>query len=237
MRSAGLVFAVSVVGCGSTKAERSDAQVTFEDARAVDTALADDAMPDAEVCQPRMLLAGGTDVEAQGWTVIQVPPAQLSYGQDHVHLQTTTATGVRTSGQLLLHHPGAFEVGKPFTIQIVMLVESVNAHNLFDSAAAILGAFTAPSGSVPEREQMIYLDDAKIGWADDTQSFDVQNDEPHTYELSVDAAGVARVTVDGTPALMRSDFVFNGALAIGDQTNDANIDSALRIFSVTKLCP
>jgi hypothetical protein len=113
----------------------------------------------------------------------------------------------------------------------------VNPHNAFDSAAAILGAFTGPNGTVKEREQMIYLDDAQLGWADDTQAFAVQNDQRHTYELSVDAAGVARVTVDGAPALMRSDFVVNGVLAIGDQTNDASVDSALRIFSVTKLCP
>lgn len=36
---------------------------------------------------------------------------------------------------------------------------------------------------------------------------------------------------------MRTGFVSNGAIAIGDQTNDANVDSVLRIRSVTKLCP
>ena len=120
-----------------------------------------------------------------------------------------------------------------------MPVESVNPHNGLDSAAAIMGSFTPPFGAGNDRNQMIYLDSAKVGWADDTQSFAVSvvDNTYHTYELSVDAANVAQVTVDGVPALTRNGFVWNGAIAIGDQTNDLNVDSALRIRSVTKLCP
>jgi hypothetical protein len=107
-----------------------------------------------------------------------------------------------------------------------------------DSAAAILGSFTPQFGAGNDRNQMVYLDPAKIGWADDSQSFavTVTNSAYHTYELSVDAAGTATVTVDGIPALTRGGFVFNGAVAIGDQTNDPNVDSTLRIRSVTRLC-
>lgn len=226
MRRVLLFLAVSLAGCGSVKDQPGDANTPI-----------DASTPDAATC-PKPLLVGGTDVAPQGWSIVMQAPATLSYGPDYVRLQTMQGT-MTTSGQLLLHYPGALEAGKPFKLQVVMLVESVNAHNTSDSAAAIMASYTPPFGLTTERDQMIYLDSGKIGWADDTQSFttSVQNNAYHTYELSVDAGNVAHVSVDGIPALTRNGFVFNGAIAIGDQTNDANVDSVLRIRSVTKLCP
>jgi hypothetical protein len=234
MRSV-MVCVVASLGCGSGTNSRADANTVADSAPDA----APDAAIDAPGCQPTVLLTGGTDVVAQGWTIIMVAPAQVTYVQDYTHLQTSTNTGAQTSGLLLLSYPGAIDVGKPFKLQVVMLVESVNPHNQLDSAAAILGAFTPPFSAGKDRNQMIYLDSGKIGWADDTQSFAVSivNNAYHTYELSVDAANVAHVTVDGVPALTRNAFVWNGTIAIGDQTNDPNVDSALRIRSVTKLCP
>jgi len=219
-----MVCLVTSLGCGSAKNSPADAN------RVVDSAM------DAPDC-PKMLLVGGTDIAPQGWTTVMQAPASITYGPDYVHLQTSTSG--TTSGQLLLNYPGALDVGKPFKLQVVMLVELVNAHNPFDSAAAIMGSFTPPFGAGNDRSQMIYLDSGKIGWADDTQSFAVSivNNAYHTYELSVDSGSVAQVTVDGVPALTRNGFVWNGTIAIGDQTNEPNIDSALRIRSVTKLCP
>ncbi len=198
-----------------------------------------DAAGDAATCQPRTLLVGGTDVAPQGWSIVMQPPATLAYGPDYARLSTTTNAGATTSGQLLLNYPGAVETGKPFKLQVVLLVETVNPHNPFDSAAAILGSFTPPFGAGNDRNQMIYLDAGKIGWADDTQSFAVSvlSNTYHTYELSVDAAGAAHVAVDGIQALSRNGFAFNGAIAVGDQTNDKAVDSTLRIRSVTRLCP
>jgi len=222
-----MVCVVASLGCGSVKNSPADASMVA------------DSAGDAAGCQPKVLLVGGTDIAPQGWATVMQPPASVTYGPDYVHLQTSTTTMASTSGQLLLNYPGALEIGKPFKLQVVMLVESVNPHNQFDSAAAIMGSFTPPFGADNDRNQMIYLDSGKIGWADDIQSFTVSvvNNTYHTYELSVDAANVAQVSIDGTPALIRNGFVFNGAIAIGDQTNDANVDSVLRIRSVTKLCP
>jgi hypothetical protein len=226
MRGVSLVV-LSVAGCGSVGSPVADASAGLDAVGQVDAG-----------CQPTVLLAGGSPVAAQGWSVVMQPPAQLSDGPDYASLQTTTNTGATSGGQLLLNYPGAVETGKPFKIQVVMLVETVSPHNQFDSAAAIMGSFTPPFGAGSDRSQMIYLDAGKIGWADDTQSFDVAvaNNAYHTYELSVDAGGVARVTVDGIQALTRAGFGFNGAIAIGDQTNDANVDGTLRIRSVTRLC-
>jgi hypothetical protein len=217
------------VGCGSTKGSSVDANTSID--AAIDVAI------DAPAC-PKMLLVGGTDVVSQGWSIIMQPPASLTNGPDYALLQTSTPAGTSTSGQLLLSYPGALEAGQPFKLQVVMLVAAVNPHNQLDSGAAILGAFTPPFGGTSDRSQMIYLDSGKIGWSDDTQSFAVSitNNAYHTYELSVDANNVARVSVDGVQALMRSGFTFNGTIAVGDQTNDRNVDSTLRIRSVTKLC-
>jgi hypothetical protein len=221
-----LILLAVVGGCGSVRDQPGDAPPPI-----------DAAAPDAATC-PKPLLVGGTDVAPQGWSIVMQAPATLSYGPDYVRLQTMQGM-MTTSGQLLLHYPGALEAGKPFKLQVVMLVESVNVHNPLDSAAAIMGSFMPPFGAGNDRGQMIYLDSGKIGWADDSQSFttSVLNGAYHIYELSVDAGNVAHVSVDGIPALTRNGFVFNGAIAIGDQTNDANVDSVLRIRSVTKLCP
>jgi hypothetical protein len=201
-----------------------------------------DSGPDADAdagCQPTALLVGGTDITTQGWTVLMQAPATVTNGADYVRLETTTNMGATTSGQLLIQHPAAVVPGTPFKISVVMLVESVNAHNQLDSAAAILGSFAGGFGTATERAEMIYLDSAAIGWADDTQSaaVAVTNGAYHTYELDVDAAGVAHVSVDGVAALTRTGFVTNGTIAIGDQTNDPNVDGVVRIKSVTKLCP
>jgi hypothetical protein len=225
-----MLVVLSVAGCGSVASPTADANV-------VDSTGPVDAAIDAG-CQPTVLLSGGSPIGPQGWAVVMQQPADLSNGPDYVGLKTSTTTGATSGGQLLINYPGALETGKPFKIQVVMLVESVNLHNQFDSAAAIMGSFTPPFGAGADRGQMIYLDANEVGWADDTQSFDVAvaSNSYHTYELSVDAGGVARVTVDGVQALVRTGFAFNGAIAIGDQTNDANVDSALRIRSVTRLC-
>jgi hypothetical protein len=232
MRGRSLLLAllpIAVAACGSGKQPAADASPA-----------ADAAAPDAATC-PTQLLTGGADVAAQGWSVVMQPPATLTNGLDYVELQTSTHAGATVSGQLLLTYPGAVETGKPFQIQVVMRVEAVNPHNQFDAAAAILGSFTPPSGAGNDRSEMIYLDPTKIGWADDNPNtppfaFTVTDTAYHTYELAVDAAGAATVRVDGTQALTRTGFTTNGAIAIGDQTNDPNVDSTLRIRSVTRLC-
>ncbi|MET0282941.1 MAG: hypothetical protein ABW352_00665 [Polyangiales bacterium] len=207
-----------------------------------DAALNEDATIDARGldagdCRPTVLLAGGSDVAAQGWMIAAQDPHTLMYVDDYVRLATSTASGGRTSGQLLLYYPAAVQV--PFKLEVVLQVESVSTHNSLDSAAAILGSFTPSFGSGRDRAQMVYLDSAAVGWADDTQSAasSVVDGLKHTYVLSVDEQNVARLTVDGVAKLTRNDYQTNGTVAVGDQTNDGNVDAALRVFSVKKLCP
>ncbi|MFY1832163.1 hypothetical protein ACN47A_40055 [Myxococcus fulvus] len=185
------------------------------------------------------LLVGGEDIVAQGWTVVRQAPSALSYGPDYVRLETSTVRGERTSGQLLITRANAFDGAKPFRLEVTLQVESVNPHNSLDSGAAILGSFTPPVGNSTDRSQMLYLDSAAIGWADDTQSaaFPVVDGAYHVYELSVDAAKVATVSVDGVAKLTRNNFTASGTIAIGDQTNDPNVDGVVRLRSVELLCP
>jgi hypothetical protein len=184
------------------------------------------------------LLVGGVDITTQGWSNTLRQPATLTYVDDYVRLATSTTAGANTSGQFLLYLPNAYDPAQPFKIRVEALVESVSPHNQDDSGAALLGAFTPDFGMPPERAQMVYLDGAAIGWADDSQSApNATLNQYHTYELSVDAAKVARVSVDGVAVLTRNDFVTNGTVAVGDQTNDANVDGAMRIRSVSRVCP
>jgi hypothetical protein len=223
------VAVAALAGCGQVKDHPADA--------AGSDAAPGDGPADAAGC-PRTLLIGGTMVEPQGWSVVMQAPASLTYGPDYVRLDTSTTPGAATSGQLLLNYPGALPP-PPFRLQAVLLVERVSTHNQFDSAAAIMASYTPPFGAGNDRSQMIYLDAGSLGWADDTQAFTatVVNNTYHTVEVAVDASTAAQVKIDGVPALTRSGFLSNGAIAIGDQTNDAAIDSAIRIRSVTLLCP
>jgi hypothetical protein len=227
--------AALAAGCGATEAV-PDAPGAIDGA-AADAALADAAAPDA-ACE-RVLLVGGTDVAAQGWTVSAQGPHTLDYGADYVELQTTTTTGATTSGSQLLSYPDAFVAGDPIALEVVLRLDAVDPHNSFDAGAAILAAFTPPFGLAAEREQMVYLDAAAVGWADDSQSaaVTVLDGAYHTYVLTVDAAQNAALSVDGTAVLARTAFVTNGTIAVGDQTNDPDVDSALRIRSVRLLCP
>jgi len=196
-------------------------------------------------CHDLTLLSGGTDVAAQGWHTLMQAPATLSYGADYVQLATSTTSGAGASGMLLLSYPNAIDVGKPFRIRVELAVEAVNPHNALDSGAALLASFTAPFGLTKDRQEMVYLDSNHLGWGDDsaptptttTAPFSVADGTYHTYELSLDAGGTLSVSADGTLELSRTGFTTNGTFALGDQTNDANVDGTIRIRSVTKLCP
>lgn len=207
------------------------------DAFALD-AFADDAfVPDAFVCaQP--LLVGGVDPSSQGWMTSTVGPATQTLRTGETEIVTTTSAGA--GGQLLLYAPDVLVPGAPFHLEVEIEVVLTDGHNPNDAAVAVLGSFTPPFGVPAQREQMIYLDADRIGWADDTGSFatTVTDGAFHTLGLAVDAAGNASVTWDGAAALSRTGFVTNGTVAIGDQTNDPSLDATTRVRAVRLLrCP
>lgn len=212
---------------------------TFADAASIDGPPADAAVDGVETdaCATRIVLEGGTDLEAQGWSVAQSGSAQLSVGATFTQLQTATVG--TAGGHLLLYLVDAVTPGTPFIVEVDLQVTAVAPHNQFDAAVAIMGSFTPTFGSGTERAQMIYIDSGGLGWADDTEGFTTTavEGELHTYRLAVDAAGAATVSRDGQPALTRAGFVTNGTIAIGDQTNDTDVESTIQVRSVSLLCP
>jgi hypothetical protein len=250
MRSSTLLVAVMLVGCGFGTNKQSadagpdpmiDASGGGDDGGGGDIdAAVDGPSPDSGPagCQPTKLLTGGMDPAAQGWAVVMDGPAALSSGPDYTKLVTTTPGSATTGGRLLLTHAVTIEPSKPFKLQIEMMVEQTDAHDPFDCPSAILGSFTAPGGTVAERNQMLCLDPDQISWGDNTDDSTVAvvNNAYHTYLVAVDAAGNAAISVDGTEHLMWMGYALSGTIAIGDQTTNPKRDSTLRIRSITLPC-
>lgn len=202
-----------------------------------DEPAAPDAGPDGPpACAPQVLLAGGSDVAAQGWTPITQPPFALTYGADYTRLETTTTAGQSAGGQLLLSRPGLVPTSAPFAIAAELMIEAVTSRNGLDASVAILPSLSGMFGSAAERAQMIYLEGARLGWADDSAAAALLDGAYHTVVVARDAAGAATVTLDGAQVLTRASLPSNGTFAIGDQTNDRGVDATVRIRKVTLLC-
>lgn len=195
-------------------------------------------LPDL-VCTPTVLLTGGTDVVAAGWTVVGSGPSAVLSAPGADITQLATATVGSNGSHLLLSHAQLPTAGEPLALELVLKVVAVGNHDPLDAAVAVLGAFTAPFGLPAERAQMFYVDSDEVGWSDGAQSAaaNAVDDTFHTYVLRVDAGGTANVYRDGTLLLTRTSFTLNGTVAIGDQTNEPGIDSTIQIKSVRRLCP
>lgn len=221
-------------GCGD------DAQSAKHPDAAVDAPQPIDAVP---ACQPTPLLVAGTDLATQKWKVVQSQPSTLTNppGADFIQIDTST-TGNAPGGELLLSFTSASALAPPFKLAIVMKVVSLTAHppDPLDAAAAIMPSFSGLSGSQTEREQMVSIESTKIGCGDGKPSVPATlvDGAFHTYTLAVDANKTMTVTLDdqATPVITRAQITLGGTFAIGDQTNDPNVDSSLQIRSITKLC-
>lgn len=194
--------------------------------------------PAIDACATRVLFAGGMPPAPQGWSVARTGAATLTEDSPTVTRLVTTTVGT-TGAHQLLYLPNAVTPGLPFVMEVELQVVAVNAHNQYDAAVAILGALTPSFGMPAERGQMIYVDAAGVGWADDSgrTAAAAIDGAFHTYRLSVTAAGMATVLRDGVPVLTRAGFVTNGTIAVGDQTNDPNVESTILLRSVSLLCP
>jgi len=195
-----------------------------------------DASPDAGCRTP--LFVGGTDPQAQGWVVVQQAPATLTDGADYTELATSTSGGATLGGQLLLTYANALPTTPPYAFAVELEVVATTGHNPYDAPVAIMASFTPPFGAGNDRNELIYLDAAALGWADNTQAAPaaLTDGAYHTVVVSVDAAASATVSLDGVAVLTRGGFTTNGTIAVGDQTNDQNVDATTRLRAVTRLC-
>lgn len=230
-----LLAACPLAACGDEPAAPDaavDATIVVD--APVDVAI--DAPVDAPAC-PRTLLTGGSAPVDQGWTVVSAGDATVTVGADAIGLATRTVSV--SGGQLVLTHPTPTAVAAPLALEVVARIDRVDRHNPLDAAVAILGGFTPPFGSPGQRGQMLYVDADAVGWADDSAraARTLADGAFHTFVLRVDAGGNATVTVDGTAALTRAGYVTGATIAVGDQTNDAGVEAAIALRSVTALCP
>lgn len=195
--------------------------------------------PDA--CMNRVLFDGGLPYAQQGWVLQQ--SGTVSVVDDPALQATSIQTQTSPTGLgsfALLSLPGAVPAG-PFTLDWEVMVLSVTTHNQFDAAVALLGSYGGGFGLPIDREQMFYIDRDRIGWGDDTQSLPMNaiDNMFHTYRFSVDAQRVATVRRDvGSAPIGRMSFTTDGNLAMGDQTNDANVEASMSIRRLTLVqCP
>jgi hypothetical protein len=239
MRSSIAAMSVLVLlGCGESREALPDA------ARLADAAVSDAAAIDAPLVSqdagptcPRVLFQGGQDPVAQGWTLVQSGTVAITTPTpDTTQVQTTTSG---SGAHALLVRSGDLVAGAPFAFEVRMKVVAVADHNPYDAAVAILPAFTTPFGSTAQRERMVYVDSAAVGWADDTATAAAAAIDGafHDYRVVVNAAGEATVSRDGVVLLTRAGMATNGTIAIGDQSNDPGLESTFIVESVTLLCP
>ena len=188
---------------------------------------------------PIPLFDGALDHTTQGWSLQTMAPFEATLVDGALRLATTTDPGASTGGMALLWRALPLPAGSPLTFEVDLSLERASAHNTFDAGAAILMAYTPAFGQGAQRAQMVYLESARIGWADDSASaaIDLGDQTPRTFRVSIDTNRFARVAVDGVELLTRDGVENNGQIAIGDQTNDPNVDGAMRIRAVRLLCP
>jgi hypothetical protein len=200
---------------------------------------------------PQPLLEGSSTPDLQGWSVLQTSDAVGTVSSDQVLIQYNTASmpcpaPCKTGPMVLYYKEIGISDGTAYALEWRLKVVTSDTHNPLDAAVAFMGSFTPSTtfGTAPERSQMIYFETGAIGWADDSTAPQAVSrylvnttDVFHVYRLDVDAAGHAEVRVDGNLALTREGFSTNGTIAIGDQTNEANLESQFLVYSIRKLCP
>jgi hypothetical protein len=229
-----LVGAFLVVGCGSVPNTTPDAPPGV-DGRP-------DGMPGPDArCEDTVILAGGSDPAPQGWTVELNGFAELTYPDPQTTQLFTDSGGPSAGGTLVLRRDGAVTPGRAFIFEVVLMVVSINSnnHDMYDMPVGIMGSYSGYPGTIAERRQHVYLDTNAVGWTDDSESrvFNTLDNTFHTYRLSVDADGAARVDIDGQPSLQRTGFSTNGTIAVGDQTSRIFYEATTRIRSIRMLCP
>ena len=130
--------------------------------------------------------------------------------------------------------PFDFDMG--FSIEFTLKVHKVEqSHNLNDAGIMFYGSTIDPSGNFAggPRSQILFFDEDAIGWGDETGRFKMNTtDTFHTYTLTVDDKGVAKVYVDGTLALKRDKWEGIPRIGFGDMTNDLGVNGRFSIGDI-----
>jgi hypothetical protein len=129
-----------------------------------------------------------------------------------------------------------FNFDSGFSIEFTLKVHKVEKpHNLNDAGIMFYGSTIDPSGNFAggPRSQMLFFDEDAIGWGDESGRFEMDTtDTFHTYTLTVDDEGVAKVYVDGKRRLKRKKWEGINRIGFGDMTNDFGVNGRFSIGDI-----
>ncbi len=180
--------------------------------------------------------------QEQGWSVSTNAATPLDVKTKGNHL-TLNTIGVprkidQESGKAFMwfYRENPADIDSSFSIEFPLKVHKTEKpHNLFDAGIMFYGSADASAGDFAKetRSQMIYFDEGTIGWGDESGKFDVDTtDDFHTYRLTVDEKGSAKVYVDGKLALQRDDWKSLSGIGFGDMTNDDGVNGKFSIGDI-----
>jgi hypothetical protein len=189
-------------------------------------------------CTPQTLLDGSSVPATQGWSTLGDANGMVSSDEIVITFKTEGVPApAQTSADLLYRKDIGLSDATGYALEWRLKVVTSDGHNQFDAPVAFLASASSAAPTPSQRSQMIYFDVGAIGWADDAEGYAVDTTNVfHVYRLDVTPTGHAEVRVDGTLALTRENFTTDGAIAIGDQTNDPNVDSQFSVASIRRLC-
>lgn len=188
------------------------------------------------------VLNGSLLPQNQGWLVSTNAVTPLDVVTNG-HALTLNTIGVLRSidqlpGQAVVWFykevPFDFDLG--FSIEFTLKVHEVEqSHNLNDAGVMFYGSTIDPTGNFAggPRNQMLFFDKNAIGWGDESRRFEMNTtDTFHTYTLTVNGKGVAKVYVDGMLALQRDKWEGIPRIGFGDMTNDVGVNGRFSIGDI-----
>jgi hypothetical protein len=188
------------------------------------------------------VLNGSQLPEDQGWSVSTNAVTQVDVVTNGSTLTLNTIGVLRRIDQLpgkavvWFYREVPFDFESGFSIEFTLKVHEVEqSHNQYDAGIMFYGSTIDPSGNFAEgpRSQMLFFDEDAIGWGDETGRFEMDTtDTFHTYTLTVDDKGVAKVYVDGKRRLKRKKWVGIPRIGFGDMTNDVGVNGRFSIGDI-----
>ena len=188
------------------------------------------------------VLKGSLLPQDQGWSVSTnaVTPLDIVTNGSTITLNTIGVLGSidQLPGKAFVwfYKEVPFDFNLGFSIEFTLKVHEVEqSHNLHDAGIMFYGSTIDPSGNFAgePRSQMLFFDENAIGWGDETGKFEMDTtDTFHTYTLTVDDKGVAKVYVDGKHRLKRKKWVGIPRIGFGDMTNDFGVNGRFSIGDI-----
>lgn len=188
------------------------------------------------------VLKGSQLPQMQGWLVSTNAITPLDVTTNGSHLTLNTIGVPRSHDEVVgktfmwFYKEIPINLNSKFSIEFPLKVHKTqNPHNLMDAGIMFYGSTVSPANNFAggPRNQMIYFDENAIGWGDESEKFEMDTtDTFHTYRLTVNRKGVAKVYVDGKLAMQRNDWKSHSIIGFGDMTNDDGVNGK---FSIGKI--